>query len=174
LLKSAMTMFEDVAPEEILARIGASHADVRAMHAYWLTKCRGRAMPGRVDIDPAEIKRFLPFIMLVDVTADARRFVYRLVGTQEVNERGSDPTGKSVGEAFFGGSLEETLGCYDYVVRNRAPFCYRDPYLAPDGEILTDDIVYLPLSEDGGTVNMILVFTHSYGSRRRQRSGSVM
>jgi hypothetical protein len=167
-------MFEEVSPEKVLARIGASHADVRAMHAYWLEKCHGRAMPRRADIEPTEIKRLLPFIMLVDVTADARRFVYRLVGTQEVDERGSDPTGKSVREAFFGGSLEETLSCYEYVVRNRAPFCYRDPYLAPDGEILTDDIVYLPLSEDGTAVNMVLVFTHSYGSRRRTRAGSVM
>jgi hypothetical protein len=167
-------MFEEVSPEEVLARIGASHADVRAMHAYWVEKCRGRAMPRRADIEPAEIKRLLPFIVLVDVTGDERRFVYRLVGTQEVDERGGDPTGKSVREAFFGGSLEEALSCYEYVVAKRAPFCYRDPYLAPDGEILTDDIVYLPLSEDGTAVSMILVFTHSYGSRRRTRAGSVM
>jgi hypothetical protein len=170
----ATTMFEEVSPEEVMARIGASHAEVRAMHAYWLEKCRDQVMPRRADIEPAEIKRALPFIMLLDVTADERRFVYRLVGTQEVDERGNDPTGKSVREAFFGGSLEETLSCYEYVVRNRVPFCYRDPYLAPDGEILTDDIVYLPLSEDGSAVNMILVFTHSYSSRRRMRAGSVM
>ena len=167
-------MFEEVSPEEVLARIGASHADVRAMHAYWLEKCRGRSMPRRADIEPAEIKRLLPFIVLVDVTADERRFVYRLVGTQEVAERGNDPTGKSVVEAFFGGSLEETLSCYEYVVRNRAPFCYRDPYAASDGQIQHDDIIYLPLSGDGASVNMVLVFTHCHGFWRRTKAGSLL
>ena len=60
-------------------------------------------------------------MVLVDVTADARRFVYRLVGTQEVAERGNDPTGKSVAEAFFGGSLEETLSCYAMSFGTRRP-----------------------------------------------------
>lgn len=167
-------MFEHITSDEILARIEASHEDVRAVYAYWLEKREGRQMPRRADIDPAELKRFLPFLMLVDVTSDSRRFVYRLVGTGEVDQRGRDPTGKSIREAFFGGSLGETLGCYDYVVRNRAPFCYRDPYLASDGEVVTDDIVYLPLSEDGLAVNMVLVFSHGYGHRRRWREGSVM
>lgn len=112
-------------------------------------------------------------MMLVDVMADERRFVYRLVGTGEVANRGSDPTGKSVPEAFFGGSAEETLACYESVVRNRAPFCYRGDYAAPDGRTETDDIIYLPLSDDGANVNMILVYSHSYSYKRRSKPGSV-
>jgi hypothetical protein len=112
-------------------------------------------------------------MMLVDVTADERRFVYRLVGTAEVANRGSDPTGKSVQEAFFGGSVDETLSYYEHVVRCRAPFCYRGDYAAPDGRIETDDIIYLPLSEDGDNVNMILVYSHSYSYKRRSKPGSV-
>jgi hypothetical protein len=167
-------MFEDITPEEIRGRIGACHKNVQAMYDYWLAKRGSRAMPARADLEPAEIKKLLPMMVLVDVTADARRFVYRLVGTQEVAERGSDPTGKSVAEAFFGGSLEETLSCYEYVVRKRAPFCYRDPYAAPDGYIQNDDIIYLPLSDDGAGVNMILVFTHCHSFRRRTKSGSLL
>lgn len=130
-------------------------------------------MPRRADIDPVDVKRYLPMMMLVDVTADERRFVYRLVGTGEVANRGSDPTGKSVQEAFFGGSAEETLAYYEYVVRNGAPFCYRGDYAAPDGRTETDDIIYLPLSEDGDKVNMILVYSHSYSYKRRTKPGSV-
>jgi hypothetical protein len=131
-------------------------------------------MPRRADIDPVDIRKFLPMTMLVDVTADERRFVYRLVGTKEVAERGHDPTGKPVLETFFGGSAEEALSCYEYVVRNRAPFCYREPYHAPDGRIETDDIIYLPLSSDGSNVDMILVFTHCYSFRRRTKAGSLI
>jgi hypothetical protein len=167
-------MFEDITPEEIRGRIGACHKNAQAMHDYWLAKRGSRAMPARADIEPVEIKKLLPMTVLVNVTADARRFVYRLVGTQEVAERGNDPTGKSVAEAFFGGSLEETLSCYEYVVRNRAPFCYRDPYAASDGQIQNDDIIYLPLSDDGESVNMILVFTHCHSFRRRTKAGSLL
>jgi hypothetical protein len=167
-------MFETITPEEIRGRIDACHKSVQAMYDYWLAKRGSRTIPARADLDPAEIKKLLPMMVLVDVTADARRFVYRLVGTQEVAERGNDPTGKSVAEAFFGGSLEETLSCYEYVVRKRAPFCYRDPYAAPDGYIQNDDIIYLPLSDDGAGVNMILVFTHCYSFRRRTTSVSLL
>jgi len=167
-------MFETITPEEIRGRIGACHKNVQAMYDYWLAKRGTRTMPARADLEPAEIKKLLPMMVLVDVTADERRFVYRLVGTQEAAERGCDPTGKTVAEAFFGGSLEETLSCYEYVVRQRAPFCYRDPYEAPDGHIQNDDIVYLPLSDDGANVNMVLVFTHGYSFRRRTKSGSLL
>jgi hypothetical protein len=163
----------DVTSEEIAARIAACHETVRKLYDYWSAKRGGRAMPRRADIDPADVKRYLPMMMLVDVTADERRFVYRLVGTGEVANRGGDPTGKSVQEAFFGGSVEEALACYEYVVRNRAPFCYRGDYAAPDGRIETDDILYLPLSENGDSVNMILVYSHSYAYKRRSKPGSV-
>jgi hypothetical protein len=166
-------MFEDVTADEVRARIGASHESVRAFYRYWAEKCGGRAMPRRADIDPIEAKRFLPMMMLIDVTNDERRFVYRLVGTGEVAERGADPTGKSVAEAFFGDSLDEALSCYEYVARNRAPFCFRGSYFAPDGRKETEDIVFLPLSEDGKAVNKILVFTHCYTFRRRTKPGSV-
>ena len=166
-------MHEDVTAEEIAARIGACHESVRKFYDYWSAKKGGRAMPRRADIEPAELKRSLRMMMLVDVTSDERRFVYRLVGTAEVANRGRDPTGMSVQEAFFGGSLDEALSCYEYVVRNRAPFCYRGDYSAPDGRIETDDVLYLPWSEDGESVNMILVYSHCYSFKRRTKPGSV-
>ena len=165
-------MYEDVTPDEVLRRINESHESVRAAYDYWIAKRGGRAMPRRADIDPAEIRDLLSFLMLVAVTGDKREFVYRLVGTGEVAERGNDPTGKSVHEAHFG-SLEEALACYGYVARNRAPFCYRDPYPAPDGRIETDDIIYLPLSDDGTNVNMVMVYTYCHDYKRRTPAGSV-
>jgi hypothetical protein len=166
-------MYADVTADEIASRIAASHDTILKVYAYWLRKCGSQGMPRRADIDPADVKPFLPMMMLVDVTPDERRFVYRLVGTREVANRGSDPTGESVQRAFFGDSIEEALNCYEYVVRNRAPFCYRGSYAAPDGRTETDDTIYLPLSDDGANVNMILVFSHCYSFKRRSRPGCV-
>jgi hypothetical protein len=131
-------------------------------------------MPRRTDIDPGDIKPFLPRITLVDVVPDARRFVYRLVGTEEVASRGSDPTGRSVAEAYFAASAEESLSYYEYVARHAEPYCYRDSYHAPDGALEKQDVIFLPLSEDGEGVNMILVFYFDYKFHPRVEESSVL
>jgi hypothetical protein len=77
-------MFEDITSDEIRGRIDACHMDVRAMYDYWLARRGGRAMPARADLEPVEIKKLLPMLVLVDVMADARRFVYRLVGRRRL------------------------------------------------------------------------------------------
>ena len=58
-------------------------------------------MPARGDLDPVDLKAVLPMLMLIDVGADERRYVYRLVGTREVEMRGSDPTGKAIKDAYY-------------------------------------------------------------------------
>ena len=86
----------------------------KAVYEYWLGKCRGPRMPMRSDIDPAEMPRLaLPGLSLVEVVSDARRYVYRLVGTADVETRGSDPTGQTVAKAFFAPSASDALACYD-------------------------------------------------------------
>jgi hypothetical protein len=159
---------------EIEARIAASHPDIQAVVAYWRGKAAGRRMPQRGDIDPAELKPFLPRISLIDVVPDERRFVYRLVGTEEVALRGYDPTGKSVGEGFFGPNRELAFQHYGYVVEHRAPFCYRGDFDAQDGAIETEDVIFLPLSEDGESVNMILLFYYDYSDHHRVEATSVL
>ena len=39
---------------------------------------------------------------------DARRYIYRLVGAHDVEMHGRDPTGKSILEAYYGESAEDT------------------------------------------------------------------
>ncbi|WP_374649754.1 PAS domain-containing protein [Dongia sp.] len=136
------------------------HPDIRLVFDYWQRKCAGRRMPSRADIDPGDLRRFLPQITLVDVVDDTRRYVYRLVGTREVELRGYDPTGKAVAEAFFASSAEEAIRYYDAVSKTQAPRYVADPFQAVDRFIGEEDL-FLPLSNDGETVNMIMVFSIS-------------
>jgi hypothetical protein len=167
-------MYEDVTREEIERRIAASHPSIRALLDYWRVKRGDRLMPARADIDPGDLKPYLPSIILVDVVPDVRRLVYRLAGTKEVSQRGYDPTGRLVGEAFYSKKVEETLDLYSYVLRERIPFCFRDPYEAPDGQIEEEDIIYLPLSSNGTDVDMMLVYSHNYQFRSRAHGPSVL
>ena len=141
---------------------GTCHTNTLALYDYWLGKCGKRSMPARRDLDPIEIPpALLPGICLVDVVADERRYVYRLVGTGEVEVRGNDPTGESVKDRFFGPSAEDALGCYDRVVSTRAPFLDVTPFTSQSGRYVTLETLFLPLSDDGIHVNKILVFSHS-------------
>lgn len=136
------------------------HPDIRLVLEYWQQKCAGRPMPSRADIDPSELRRFLPHITLVDVVDDPRRFVYRLVGTSEVAIRGYDPTGKPVAEAYFATSAEEALKHYEAARITKAPHYIADPFQAVDRFVGEEDL-FLPLSADGIAVNMIMVFSIS-------------
>jgi hypothetical protein len=135
------------------------HPDTLALYQYWRKKAGDRLMPKRSDLDPTEISpRLLPGITLVDVVGDDRRYVYRLVGTADVQVRGLDPTGKSVIDGFFGPTAENALQCYDKVVATKAPFLDPVPFTASNGRYATEETIFLPLSEDGVTVNKIIVF----------------
>lgn len=134
------------------------HPDMLWMHNYWVEKCGDRRMPSRADIDPSELKRHLPHITLVDVVDDERRYVYRLVGTREVELRGYDPTGRSVMDAYFASSLAAALANYDTVRETRTPLYVADPFQVVDRYIGEEDL-FLPLSNDGDRVNMIMVFS---------------
>jgi hypothetical protein len=140
--------------------------DIQTVYAYWKAKAGKRRMPARADIDPVDLVPYLPSIMLVDVhaanTADSSlaHYVYRLVGTREVEMRGSDPTGKPVATHCYGGMRDLALQNYDSVVRSRAPVldCNDDDVQIHDRY---EDLhcVFLPLSSDGENVDMVLVYS---------------
>src|SRR3546814_11904526 len=75
--------------------------ELREIYHYWSGKRGGRCYPTRADIRPEEIKRLLPFVLLLDVLDDGRHFRFRLVGTDAAS--GIDPTAKLLPEAAPGG-----------------------------------------------------------------------
>jgi hypothetical protein len=76
----------------------------------------------------------------------------------EVEVRGYDPTGKSVGEAYFGESAGDATECYDRVVETRMPVLDPLPFLERRRGYRGAESLFLPLSNDGFAVNMIMVF----------------
>jgi hypothetical protein len=141
-------------------QIAGCHATLQALYEYWNTRRGARPMPSRNDIDPVDLKPLLPHLILIDVVPDPRRYVYRLVGTHEVEMRGADPTGKAVEEAYYGESAEDTTYYLDRVVRTRQPVLYRGIYQPLSTRTQREDVIFLPMSRDGEAVNMIMVFGH--------------
>lgn len=136
------------------------HPSLRTLYQYWVEKRGTRSMPARGDIDPIDLKPLLPLLILIDVVPDPRRYVYRLVGTHEVEMRGIDPTGKPIEEAYYAESAGETASYLDQVVRTRQPVLYRGTYRPLSTRTQREDVIFLPLSKDAETVSMIMVLGH--------------
>ena len=132
---------------------------LQPLYRYWESKRGDRRKPRRADIDPFELVPMLASLMIVDVVPDARRYVYRLVGTREVDARGSGPTGRPVGEAFIGSGRDRVLANYDRVVASAMPHIDSGTVITTRNKVDDSHVIFLPLSEDGETVSQILVYT---------------
>jgi hypothetical protein len=135
------------------------HPKVAGLYRYWDSKRDGRTMPSRRDIDPVELKEWLSSIILYDVLRDpVIDFRYRVVGTRIAVAMGRDLTGTCVREhaasedqAYALVALTELIGRRTYRFRN-------DPIRGDRGTFLSRDRIYLPLSENGADVSMLLLY----------------
>lgn len=135
------------------------HRDIAAVYTHWNKKCIAGNLPGRHDIDPAEMKKYLPNIMLLDVEHPGPRFRYRLVGTGEVGNRGKDPTGMYLEEAYSGADGGYCDGNYRYVAETGKPLFDNTPEPTTLGNMANVEVIFLPLAADGKTVDKVLVFS---------------
>ncbi|HVO04078.1 MAG TPA: PAS domain-containing protein [Candidatus Cybelea sp.] len=139
------------------------HARTAGFYRYWQSKRRGEALPARADLDPLEMKEWLPGIVLVNVAADGGRappyrLTYRLIGTRATDLRGHEAAGKSVEEAYFGNSLAEILENYRLVIEERKVVYDGDRTLSKSGAQLESETLLLPLASDGVTVDMVVCY----------------
>lgn len=133
----------------------ASPVQQRAF-AYWQSKLGGRNMPSRKDIEPTEIPELLANIVLVDVSHDPLDFRYRLIGTAIVERIAFDYTGKRFVDLEHQQPGSQVWETAVRICSERAPLVSDIPYVGPDQWVRGYRDLYLPLSDDGEQVNMIM------------------
>jgi hypothetical protein len=131
---------------------------IRRAYEYWDSKRRGRPMPSRADIDPNEIRDLLPGVILIDVAHNPLHLAYPLVGTDEVEARGYDPTGKDVKEHVFAVTPEFGLETYSLAAERGVVVYDQEPWAAPNPRLCEVGSVVMPLSSDGKIVNKLMAF----------------
>jgi hypothetical protein len=136
------------------------HSPVAEIFRYWDSRRAGRPLPERSDINPADIVRHLPGLVLVDVRRDPLDFIYRLIGTREVTARGCDPTGKRVADYGFGSTTEDVVANYERVVATRSFLYHDDEFVRPGGRFVHDESLFLPLATGGEEVGQIMVYSY--------------
>lgn len=132
--------------------------ETAAFYRYWDAKRQGRAMPSKSDLDPLEMKSWLPGIILVDVLRNPYRLIYRVVGTRSVEMRNSEVTGKPIEQGAHGNKLPHVLENYRLVVENQTLVYDWDGTATQDGLTLATEVLMLPLSSDGATVDRVISF----------------
>ena len=134
------------------------HPLLSGLYAYWDAKRGDRLMPARADLDPGEIPQVLSHLILLDVTHDPLRFRVRLYGTEVVDLRGRDLTGRYLYEGAPT-SLGETTRPWNLAtVETRRPHYVTGPYEDIGNERTgTFHRLGLPLSVRGERVDMLMI-----------------
>lgn len=127
----------------------------REFFDYWRSKVSDGELPSRQDIDPIEVPRLLPWIILYEVAwQDGKpRFRFRLVGTGNVQRYGRDASGKWFEEVYSGDILAKQLAVFGAVATNGRPHLSHQTLPVADKEHVTYHRLILPLATDGVTVD---------------------
>ncbi|QDO96129.1 PAS domain-containing protein [Ferrovibrio terrae] len=133
---------------------------LRLAFEYWAAKCGSRPMPSRADLDPAEIKPLLPYLILMDVLRDAKPgwtldFRYRLIGTVTDAMMNARYTGKWMSELPHQQPDSRIWQNLASVTDTRQPHISRVPYVGPHKDFMSVVDLVMPLSADGTSVNML-------------------
>ncbi len=130
----------------------------RQMYAYWQQKRGSRRMPSRADIDPTEIPRLLPNLLISEYVCegDTGRWRYRLAGTAVAAAFGRDPTGRFI-EELTRGDYRAFIERIHRIVRDeqRALFCASE-YTGARDPCMSAKRLLLPLTTDGQHVDQII------------------
>ena len=123
--------------------------------AYWQTLRRGRRIPARADLDPTEIPKLLPGVILVEVERAPLDFRYRLVGTEVDTISHRNFRGVRFSEVLHMRRGNDIWAQFARVVETAAPLWSDIPYVGADPFIRRIRHCLLPLGADGATVDMV-------------------
>lgn len=131
------------------------HDSLRRLYAHWNEKRGSRRYPARADFDPLEFGFVLGNLSLIDVLHDPLRFRVRLQGTMAAARLGYDMTGKFADEIPDPEFREVALATYRTLIERGEPMRdVRETML--DYKPHRYEIIWLPLSDDGERINMLI------------------
>lgn len=134
----------------------SAHTCLRELFEYWSERRGDRRMPARSDIDPADIPRLLPHLLLADVENDVSDVRFRLVGTELVESFGGEFTGHHLSELDYGNEADAVAESYARAISTGEPQFKISHFWTRDYRHRRIQQLLLPLSDDGEHVSMIL------------------
>ena len=134
---------------------GFTEPQLRRLYEYWLKRRGARRFPKRSDLDPLDFSYLLGNVLLVDVLRNPLRFRMRLHGTEMTRRASYDLTGKFLDELPIADYRNYVIErCTGLVETGEPALIHHDRVL--DGQRRRYEALWLPLSEDGTEVTMLL------------------
>jgi hypothetical protein len=123
---------------------------------YWRDRRGHRRFPRRSDIDPLQVRYVLGYVMMVDVEPhDSPRYRVRLHGSEMAQRARYDLTGKFLEDLPDTEYRAYVLGrCASLVRKGDPEIIHHDRVL--DGEVRKYEALWLPFSENGSDVTMLM------------------
>ena len=133
---------------------GLRHPELSSLCAFWRKQCPQDGLPLASDMEPAELKRWLPNLLIMHVQPDGA-FFYSYYGRSLARAFGESRLGQTL--ADLPESVRDILRQeYEAVCRQRAPV-HRVYTANFNGARQTWERVVLPLSSDGQAIDKLLV-----------------
>jgi hypothetical protein len=132
-----------------------SEPRLKKLYDYWSSARGTRCCPARRDIDPVDLGFVLGNIMLVDVLREPLRFKVRVHGTEMVERAHYDLTGKLLDDMPNAEFRRHVIERCCSLIKTGRPLRVEQKRTL-DGIQHSYEAVWLPLSEDGATINMLL------------------
>lgn len=141
------------------AQIGAPAAAARAhqeLFGYWSSLKRGPRLPARRDIHPADFKRLLPMVSLIDIQEASQGFRLRLAGTGLYGIYGREITGRRLEDIYNSAAAAYWRQELGRLVVERKPAVGLHSLAWRGASHLSILWLRLPLADNGADVDMIL------------------
>lgn len=142
------------------------HPSVRALHDYVERKRGSREMADRADINPGEITKLMPNIVIAEEVNGGSDFRVRLFGTALVELLGEERTGKLLSEfaeeegAFSSQNPASVRRRWLYITQkaftDRKPVFGKVPFAASGRLYLVGHTVSIPLTAGGSEPRQML------------------
>jgi len=125
--------------------------------AHWSKLAAGSRLPGYQQVDPADLRPALGYVMLLDVVEGGQDFRYRLFGSMIGRVSGFDMTGKLLSEHPASAYVTEfSMAVGRAAVRRREPiYTLRRPVGAEDTSLW--ERLVLPLVDEDDRVARLMV-----------------
>lgn len=153
--------FHDGHPEELRPLWGK---EVGRLFDYWSDICQGSRFPSRIDIDPLDIAKLLPYVFLGDIDPAGPEYTYRLAGEEIVavfnrynGQKGL--SGVKLGDSLPPDKAEMIRNRWRPLVENRAAIYMRGLVYSTLDSFALGERLILPLSNSGDLVDGFLGLT---------------
>ncbi|KZD03454.1 PAS domain-containing protein [Oceanibaculum pacificum] len=162
-------MFAEWGTPETTPEVGTLAADqlphehLRNLYGYWAARIEGGQIPARNDIDPLDLKPFLPNLLILEqVPVGSRhRYRYRLCGTAITRIVGRELTGLALQDALPEPYLSYVILTHDLATEKQRPV-YSETLYHDQGDFVNGMTyrIVLPLRAVAPRGPMVLVSQH--------------